>query len=125
MSVVKNQQKELHTTIDLKHTEMLKKFEKVDEDIIPSLQSEKSALKSKIHELRENQVEEYMEICDKIKQIQQKIRSLKQEKKNYFLENSKYIFHYFEQKQQISASGELIKPTSTKINNFFKIKTRY
>ena len=61
----------------------LKKFEKVDEDIIPSLQSEKSALKSKIHELRENQVEEYMEICDKIKQIQQKIRSLKQEKKNY------------------------------------------
>ena len=123
MSVVKNQQKELHTTIDLKHTEMLKKFEKVDEDIIPSLQSEKTALKSKIHELRENQVEEYMEICDKIKQIQQKIRSLKQEKKNYFLENSKYIFHYFEQKQQISASGELIKPTSTKINNFFKIKT--
>ena len=108
MSVVKNQQKELHTTIDLKHTEMLKKFEKVDEDIIPSLQSEKSALKSKIHELRENQVEEYMEICDKIKQIQQKIRSLKQEKKNYFLENSKYIFHYFEQKQQISLKTKVI-----------------
>jgi len=121
----KNNQKELHTTIDLKHTEMLQHFQNIESTTIPNLIQEKSQLKTQITTLKDHQIDEYMDICDKIKQIQQQIRSLKQEKKQYLLENSKFIFHYFEQKQQISNSEtQITKPASSAINSFFKIKAR-
>uniref|UniRef100_A0A6C0HTV3 Uncharacterized protein n=1 Tax=viral metagenome TaxID=1070528 RepID=A0A6C0HTV3_9ZZZZ len=119
----KNNQKELHTTIDLKHTEMLQHFQNIESTTIPNLIEEKTQLKDQITTLKDHQIDEYMDICDKIKQIQQQIRSLKQEKKQYLLENSKFIFHYFEQKQQISNSEtQMAKPASSAINSFFKIK---
>ena len=119
----KNNQKELHTTIDLKHTEMLQHFQNIQTTTIPNLIEEKTQLKDQITTLKDHQIDEYMDICDKIKQIQQQIRSLKQEKKQYLLENSKFIFHYFEQKQQISNSEtQIAKPASSAINSFFKIK---
>jgi len=121
----KNNQKELHTTIDLKHTEMLQHFQNIESTTIPNLIEEKTQLKDQITTLKDHQIDEYMDICDKIKQIQQQIRSLKQEKKQYLLENSKFIFHYFEQKQQISNSEtQMAKPASSAINSFFKIKAR-
>jgi len=119
----KNTQKELHTTIDLKHTEMLAHFQNIETVTIPELLNEKQALKAKIATLKETQIDDYMDICDQIRAIQQRIRSLKQEKKQYLLDNSKYIFHYFEQKQQISSADQQVaKPSSAVINNFFKIK---
>jgi hypothetical protein len=118
-----NQQKELHTTIDLKHTEMLAYFQTIESTTIPALLNEKLALKARIATLKENQIDDYMDICDQIRVIQQRVRSLKQEKKKYLLDNSKYIFHYFEQKQQISSADQQVaKPSSAVINNFFKIK---
>jgi len=119
----KNTQKELHTTIDLKHTEMLAHFQNIETVMIPELLNEKHALKGRIATLKETQIDDYMDICDQIRAIQQRIRSLKQEKKQYLLDNSKYIFHYFEQKQQISSADQQVaKPSSAVINNFFKIK---
>jgi len=119
----KNTQKELHTTIDLKHTEMLAHFQNIETVMIPELLNEKQALKARIATLKETQIDDYMDICDQIRAIQQRIRSLKQEKKQYLLDNSKYIFHYFEQKQQISSADQQVaKPSSAVINNFFKIK---
>ena len=118
-----NQQKELHTTIDLKHTEMLNYFQKIESTTIPALLLEKQQLKDKIATLKENQIDDYMDICDQIRGIKQQISSLKQEKKQYLLDNSKYIFHYFEQKQQISTTDQQgPKQSSTAINSFFKIK---
>ena len=118
----KNQQKELHTTIDLKHSDMLTYFQNIETITIPSLLTQKTNLKSKIRTLREHQIDEYMDICDSIKIIHQKIRSLKREKNQYLLDNSKYIFHYFEQKQQISNSdNQEPKPSCNVINSFFKI----
>ena len=120
---LKNTQKELHTTIDLKHTEMLAHFQNIETVMIPELLNEKLALKARIATLKENQIDDYMDICDQIRVIQQRVRSLKQEKKQYLLDNSKYIFHYFEQKQQISSADQQVaKPSSAVINNFFKIK---
>jgi len=120
----KNAQKELHTTIDLKHSEMLAYFQLTESTTIPALLLEKSALKAQISALKDHQIDEYMDICDKIHQIKQRIRSLKKEKKQYLLANSKFIFHYFEQKQQISSSSNSLvpNPSSNAINSFFKIK---
>jgi L-lysine 2,3-aminomutase len=102
---------------------MLQHFQNIQTTTIPNLIEEKTQLKDQITTLKDHQIDEYMDICDKIKQIQQQIRSLKQEKKQYLLENSKFIFHYFEQKQQISNSEtQMAKPASSAINSFFKIK---
>ena len=122
-STTKKSHNNLHTTIDLKHTEMLQNFQNIENTTIPNLLKEKKNLKNQISSLNDNQIEEYMEICDKIKIIKEKIRSLKHEKKQYLLDNSKFIFHYFEQKQQISTTNDqILKPTSIAINSFFKIK---
>jgi len=110
-------------TIDLKHTDMLNRFEDIETKIIPALQAEKTLLKNKVPTLKENQIDEYMDIRDKIQAIQKQIRSLKLEKKNYLLDNSKYIFQYFEQKQQISTVSNGTNQNSNALNSFFKIKS--
>jgi hypothetical protein len=122
-SLISSNTNNLHSTIDVKHTEMLQHFQENESKTIPNLLKEKDKLKNQILYLNDNQIEEYMEICDKIKQLKLQIRSLKQEKKYYLLDNSKFIFHYFEQKQQISTTNDQnIKPASIAINSFFKIK---
>jgi len=120
-------------TIDEKHTEMLNYFDKIETVIIPQLKREKEELINRIPLLLENQIEQYLDIRDKIKSIKVKIKELKNKKKKYYLDNSKYIFNYFEQKQQISNTNENIqltelpknkKTTSNQsVNSFFKIKT--
>jgi hypothetical protein len=102
---------------------MLTRFQTIESTTIPALLVEKMTLKDQISTLKDHQIDEYMDICDKIKQIKQQLRSLKQEKKQYLLDNSKYVFHYFEQKQQISnTDNQVAKPSCNVINSFFKIK---
>jgi len=125
--------KNTSNTIDEKHTEMLNYFDKIETVIIPQLKREKEELINRIPLLLENQIEQYLDIRDKIKYIKVKIKELKNKKKKYYLDNSKYIFNYFEQKQQISNTNENIqlselpknkKTTSNQsVNSFFKIKT--
>ena len=108
-------------TIDEKHTELLNEFDKIETETIPQLQDEneklKEILKSKIHS---DNIEKKMEIKDKIKKNKELLKDMKQKKKNYLLENSKYIFNYFEQKKEISGGGG--KQNVNILNNFFKIK---
>lgn len=108
-------------TIDEKHTEMLNHFHIIETETIPKLTAEKTLLKAQIPTLQENQIDVYLDIRDKILYIQRKIKTLKQEKKQYLLENSKYIFDYFEQKKQIS-SGSVTNQNTNVLNSFFKIK---
>jgi len=65
-------------------------------------------------------IEDEMDLKDKIIDIQKKIKKLKNEKKNYLLDNSKYIFDYFEQKKDISIGGG--KQNTNMLHSFFKIK---
>ena len=114
-------------TIDEKHTEMLNYFDTIETEKIPQLKEEKKRLVRSIASLKDNQYDLYLDICDKIKEIKKEIRELKQKKKNYFLDNSKYIFQYFEQKQQISNQSGVVIPCTANhknvINSFFKIKS--
>jgi hypothetical protein len=110
-------------TIDEKHTEMLNLFHDIETTTIPNLQVEKTRLKDIIPTLKDYQIDEYMDIRDKILAIQVQIRSLKSQKKQYLLENSKYIFDYFEQKKQISNTSNLTNQNANVLNTFFKIKS--
>ena len=109
--------------IDEKHTDIMNTFYVIEKNTIPELQQEKQLLKKKIKyfENHEQQhTDEYFETIDKLVEIREKIRKLRLQKKNYLLDNSKYIFNYYEEKQKIS-NGKNTKNRDS-INQFFKIK---
>ena len=106
-------------TIDKKHSQMIERFEHIETTIIPELQTQLQLLKQQKKTLNENQMDEFLDIQDKISNIKVEIKKLRNEKKHYFLENSQYIFNYFEEKKLIS-NGE--KQNVNVLNSFFKIK---
>jgi len=109
----------ISTTIDEKHTEMLDKFNHIENIQIPKLILEKDALIERSK--KDIKIDEYMEIADKLQTIRKDLKSLKSLKKTYLLENSKYIFNYFEEKKNISNGSETYRVNV--LNSFFKIKT--
>ena len=108
------------TTLDGKHKEFINEFSIDDQDIIPKLEKERDELKQKMG--KENlTIEQLLDYKDRILEIRIMIKELKQKKKEYYLNNSKHIFDYFEDKQNISK-----KETTSKnklLNTFFKIDT--
>ena len=117
-----NKQKSI--TLDGKHKEFLNEFSKNDNDKIPDLKAEKKALELKLDSLDENlTVEQKLDIADRIKEIKTTIKELKSKKKEYFLDNSKFIFDYFENKKNISSGASSDVSSKNKLlNTFFKIK---
>ena len=105
-------------TIDKKHGEMIELFYKNETEIIPKLKTEMQELETNIKE-NNTEIDEMMEMKDKIQNLKTQIRILKKKKKDYFIDNSKYIFQYFEEKKQIS-NGE--KQNVNVLNSFFKIQ---
>ena len=97
--------KRYSTTLDGKHKEIMTDFSKDECDIIPRLKEEKHQLLEQIYNSTFNStsclpIEQIMEIKDRIKEIKNTINELKSRKNNYFLDNSKYIFEYFENKKK-------------------------
>lgn len=137
-------------TLDGKHKEIINEFSKDSNNKIPFLKEEKQELLDKLQENEQNikdildtgmeledihytddyeprimKIEEIMDIKDRIKEITTEIKSLKQKKKDYFLDNSKLIFDYFENKKNISKNNENNTSSGgakTKmLNAFFKL----
>ena len=119
---IKKQKYLIANTIDEKHTHMLDHFHTIENETIPNILHEIEFLKTKAElQLKLNKIEEYMDISDNIFYLKKQIRILSSKKKRYLLENSKYIFHYFEEKKEISEGGG--KQNVNLLNHFFKIKT--
>jgi hypothetical protein len=115
--------KKSSVTLDTKHKEYLNDFNREQHSIIPNLKLERKELLKKIKENID--FEERLEFEDRIKEINESIKGLNLKKKEYFLDNSKYIFEYFENKKNISTGNKNQNTTTNKtkiINNFFKIK---
>ena len=112
-------QPQISNTIDEKHTELLNKFKENEDIQVPKLIQEIEQLKNRAKILGDHQIEEYMDIRDKIVAKKLLIKTFKNEKKQYLMENSKYIFNYFEQKKDISTGGG--KQNVNVLNTFFKI----
>ena len=88
-------------TLDNKHKEFINEFAKDENNRIPTLENEKNLIKNQLNN-QEINIELKLELIDKLKEINSKIKELKNKKKQYFLDNSKYIFEYFENKKNIS-----------------------
>jgi len=111
-------------TLDGKHREFISEFNRDKLINIPKLKAEKQSLKEKLENSKN--IEEILECQDKIDNINKNIKSLKQKKKDYFLDNSEFIFDYFENKKNISETNTTPQATGNKmkmINAFFKINT--
>jgi len=116
----KNAEKSIVNTIDEKHTEMLNKFHEIDQEILPKLLSEKKKLVHRLSKFPPTSVDVRMETSDRLVVVNQKIAGLKTQRKNYLLDNSKFIFQYFEDKKKISSGGN--NQNTNALNSFFKIK---
>jgi hypothetical protein len=117
--------KKTSITLDTKHKEFLNEFNKDENDTIPDFKIEREELRQKlIDSCDELTVEQKLDIEDKITELTEKIRETKSKKKEYFLDNSKFIFEYFENKKSIS-DGNTVQASTNKsklVNSFFKIK---
>ena len=101
-------------TIDGKHMEFLEEFDKNETEIIPRL-------KTKILNLQKKKpatTDEKLDIQDEIMLTIQKIKNIKKKKSDYLLKNSKYIFEYFESKQNINENVV----SNNSVNTFFKLE---
>jgi hypothetical protein len=117
--------KKTSITLDTKHKEFLNEFTKDENDKIPEFKLEIQELKNKLDtENYKLNIEQILDYKDKINDLTSKINKTKLKKKEYFLDNSKFIFEYFENKKNIS-DGTIIQTNTNKsklVNSFFKIK---
>jgi len=120
-----NVSKKYLTTLDGKHTEFLNEFATNEQNIVPNLLNEKRYCKKMLKKSNLD-IEEIMELKDRIIEINENLAELKRKKTNYYLNNSKYIFEYFENKKNIDTNEEnLNKPITSKnqiLFNIFKIQ---
>jgi len=112
-------------TLDGKHNEFINEFNKDEQDKIPKLKDERGEIVNKLNENEETQnlsIEQILDLKDRVEEINEEIKNIRMKKKEYFLDNSKYIFDYFENKKNISNGVENTnKSKSIILNSFFKI----
>jgi hypothetical protein len=117
--------KKASITLDGKHKEFLNTFSIDETDTIPNLKLEKNTLKNKLINCSNKlNIEQKMDIHDRIEEIKKEISEMKNRKREYFLDNSKFIFDYFENKKHISEGGTQsnVSDKNKILNTFFKIK---
>ena len=111
-------------SIDEKHSDMMAEFHRDETTTIPQLRDEIAVHRATLHALAEEDghvIDRAMECKDQIQKKLAQIQQLQAKKKTYLLQNSRFIFDYFEQKKQISNVSE---PKQVNVlNSFFKIKS--
>jgi hypothetical protein len=114
-------------TLDGKHKEFLNEFSRNEKDRIPELKIKIKELKAKLEGNPNINVEERLDTVDQIEEFNKQIKDYKTRKKEYFLDNSKMIFDYFENKKEIEIKTEKTATNASSnknklLNTFFKIK---
>ena len=110
-------------TLDSKHNEILDSFDVIENETIPLFEEKIKSLKEEYKKLKHNQIDERLDIKDKIIEFKTKNKNLKGKKNDYFLDNSKLIFEYFENKKKIS-NNESNVGKSKKLNSFFGLNNK-
>ena len=105
------------TTLDSKHEEILHGLNE-DEGSLPDLKQEIFELEQELDD-DDTPLDRKLDIGDEIKLLKIHVKKIKKEKKKYLLNNSRYVFDYFENKKKISEGGNITRV----LDSFFKIKT--
>ena len=105
-------------TLDNKHREIVNDLDKDINERIPEMKTEIHDLNVKLK--KSTSFEQRLEFEEAIADKKKTIKSFKQRKNEYLLDNSKLIFEYFETKKNISDVNVVSK--NQLLNSFFKIK---
>jgi hypothetical protein len=97
--------KKLNVTVDSKHQEKMSEFENKESVVIPKLKRERKKFKSKLKKT-DILIEDKLELEDKIKNHTKLIKKYERERKNYLLDNSKYVFDYYEKKKDLADGND-------------------
>ena len=82
------------TTLDSKHKEIIETITRNECDKLPELLKKKKNIKKRIKKC-EN-IDKKLDLEDNLKKLNREISKIKSAKKDYFLENSKYLFGHYE-----------------------------
>ena len=104
-------------TLDIKHKEMLNKFRIDSTGTKPALENEKKNLSLRLKSTTLS-VDERINLGDKLRLLKTEIKKINKAETNYLLNNSQYIFEYFEDKKNIAEC----KNKTTMIEHFFNTK---
>jgi len=99
MPIYKNYTNSINLNLDSHHEKILSSIEK-EEKLLPNYLDTFASLKIELS--KETNIDKKLEIKDKIQYYKLEIKKIKNAKKKYLLNNSPYIFEYFEQKKNIS-----------------------
>ena len=109
-------------TMDKKHNLMLEKFNKNDK-LIPKYNQVIEKLKKSLNKnITDN---DRYKINTDIDLYNKKIDDIKNQKLNYWLDNSKLLFTYFEDKKNITNNNINNSYYNNKLDKFFSIDNRY
>jgi hypothetical protein len=106
-------------TLDSKHKELETGFETDKKETLPHLRAKKKYLKKLLEDTSNLSIDQQLEIKDNLAEIKQQINVIIKNEKQYYLNNNKYIFDYFENKKNISMNNSKTKL----LNTFFKINS--
>tara|TARA_X000000368_G_scaffold199052_2_gene157153 strand:+ start:176 stop:1312 length:1137 start_codon:yes stop_codon:yes gene_type:complete len=114
-------------TLDDKHSEISEKYLHDKNVLIPKYENQINKLKSLISDNKTKKKNKNPELIKKeIEEIQKKIITINKKYNDYYLNNAKYIFTYFEDKQKINDLNNKNTNTSenNKISKFFNLNNR-
>ena len=108
-------------TLDSVHRELQSEFNLINTEMLPGLIRKKNEIMKKLNN-KENtlDVNEKIELQDSLYDIKQEIYKNKKKVKDYYLNNSKFIFDYFENKKEITNGTN----KTTILNSFFKVNDK-
>ena len=112
--------KKTSTTLDGKHKEITEAIKKEQDELLPSLIQQKNEMAKNLKEkLKENtlSIEEKLELKDKLTELKEQISQINKREKDYLLNNSSFIFEYFENKKKIAECTN----KTTILDTFFSI----
>jgi len=111
--------KKKQITLDNKHSEMMQNFGNIENIELPKLNNEIIQIKKSL--LEENGLETRLDLEDELKRLISKRNNLSNKKKRYLLDNSKFIFEYFEKKRDISKGNSKKKI----LHSFFQTEKKF
>ena len=108
-------------TLDSVHRELQSEFNLINSELLPSLISKKNQIMKKLNNHAPiADINEKIELQDSLYDIKEEICKNKKKIKDYYLNNSRFIFDYFENKKEITNGTN----KTTILNSFFKVNDK-
>jgi hypothetical protein len=108
-------------TLDSVHRGLQSEFNLINTEVLPELIRKKNEIMKKLNNTENPlDVNEKIELQDSLYDIKQEIYKNKKKVKDYYLNNSKFIFDYFENKKEITNGTN----KTTILNSFFKVNDK-